>query len=148
MTTNKGRLIEYDPDLDWTRRNRKRIPGEGIKVEHNFDEINEKAKLYEERKKELEARIAAYSQRDKLKTREAKSKCIEYLGGKCKRCNHTYPNCVYDFHHRDPKQKEILVSRLMKSNWDVIKRELDKCDLLCSNCHRITHYELNNSEVE
>jgi 5-methylcytosine-specific restriction endonuclease McrA len=49
------------------------------------------------------------------------------------------PNAM-DFHHRNPKEKDIGISRLVMSKWERVKHELNKCDLLCSNCHRELHY--------
>jgi hypothetical protein len=76
-----------------------------------------------------------------------KSKAIEYLGGKCKRCEIESKHYdIYDFHHRNPDEKEAKLNHLMYSGWDNIVKELNKCDLLCSNCHRITHWELRNGK--
>ena len=71
--------------------------------------------------------------------RENKRKAIEYLGGKCKDCAGVFHQSVYDFHHRDPKEKEESAEKLMHKSWDKIVKEINKCDLLCSNCHRIRH---------
>ena len=67
---------------------------------------------------------------------------IKHLGDKCKRCNGKFDLCCYDFHHRDPNEKEFdpCASNLANKSWDVVKQELDKCDLLCANCHRFTHH--------
>jgi hypothetical protein len=75
-----------------------------------------------------------------------KQKAVQYKGGCCNRCGELF-ECldVYDFHHRDPAEKEDSLNRLMNSRWENIVPELDKCDLLCSNCHKITHWELRNS---
>ncbi len=43
-----------------------------------------------------------------------------------------------DFHHLDPLEKEFTLSARMTS-WSRIKRELDKCVLLCARCHREVH---------
>ena len=46
-----------------------------------------------------------------------------------------------DFHHLNPKEKDFnLSNRNLNMDWDVIKEELDKCILVCSNCHREIHY--------
>ena len=61
-------------------------------------------------------------------------------GGKCVRCG--YNNCMaaLEFHHLDPNEKDFSLSdRDLKLDWVLIKQELDKCILLCANCHRETH---------
>ena len=71
-----------------------------------------------------------------------KIKMIHYLGSKCKRCDqhveNTHPN-VFDFHHQDHNDKEFDLSKLRYFGWGKIKKEIDKCILLCANCHRIEH---------
>ena len=66
-----------------------------------------------------------------------KKKCVEYKGCECKNCG--YKKCIdaLEFHHRDPSKKEfsIACSGATRS-WARTKKELDKCDLLCANCHR------------
>ena len=52
---------------------------------------------------------------------------------------------IYDFHHRDPKTKiknigELLQSRNSLNMSKKLLEELDKCDLLCANCHRRKHH--------
>lgn len=74
----------------------------------------------------------------KLK-RKNKARAVEYKGGKCQRCQGVFHPCVYDFHHTDPTLKEARVSHLMSVKWENVKVELDKCELLCSNCHRLEH---------
>jgi hypothetical protein len=74
---------------------------------------------------------------------KTKIKAIEYKGGKCLDCSNSYPKSpyvIFDFHHRDPSQKDVEWTHLRKRSWDKIIKELDKCDLLCSNCHRIRHH--------
>lgn len=62
-------------------------------------------------------------------------------GSKCQRCG--YDKCLeaLEFHHRNPKDKKFALSReyLWKTSWDKILEEVDKCDLMCANCHRETH---------
>ena len=81
----------------------------------------------------------------KLKRANNKAKAVEYSGGKCKRCG-IISKCldIYDFHHRNPLEKESSLNRLVNTDWESIIKELDKCYLLCSNCHKITHWELRN----
>ena len=69
-----------------------------------------------------------------------KLKAIEYLGGKCCDCGiiSKYRG-IYDFHHKDPRDKEHDPGSLMHYSWNRISKELDKCILLCANCHRTRH---------
>jgi predicted HNH restriction endonuclease len=53
-----------------------------------------------------------------------------------------YGHCpeALDFHHRDPKQKSFGLSvRGLTRSWEKIQKELDKCILVCANCHREIH---------
>ena len=67
---------------------------------------------------------------------------IEYKGSKCAHCGLEYNGqnaCVFDFHHEDPTQKDFSPSSFRHKAWDSFKAEIDKCILLCSNCHRLEH---------
>ena len=78
---------------------------------------------------------------DRLK--KVKIEMILYKGGKCFDCelNHENSNhCVFDFHHLDPNTKDPNFNRIKCQKWDKIKEEIDKCVLLCANCHRLRHY--------
>ena len=72
--------------------------------------------------------------------RKIKLKAIEYKGGKCVKCG--YDNLatpeVFDFHHIDPSQKDFAIGSQVRK-FETLKEELDKCVLLCANCHRIEH---------
>ena len=49
---------------------------------------------------------------------------------------------VLDFHHRDPQTKVERISHMIdRASKQKILNEIKKCDCLCSNCHRILHYE-------
>jgi hypothetical protein len=59
----------------------------------------------------------------------------------CSRCGRDYPSYVMDFHHRNPENKYMSISRMADgSRWGRIKQELRKCDLYCANCHRIVEH--------
>lgn len=71
--------------------------------------------------------------------KRTKEKAVDYKGGKCKICN--YDRCVsaLEFHHLEPSKKDFTLSQSMNIAWDKIKEELDKCILVCANCHREIH---------
>lgn len=79
-------------------------------------------------------------EKQRLKKRERKLKAIEYLGGLCFSCNQSYHPAVFEFHHRDPSLKDKDPSKLLSAKWERVLEELDKCDLLCANCHRLAHH--------
>jgi len=64
---------------------------------------------------------------------------------KCKNCG-IADFRVLDFHHRDPAEKDLEIANLVGRARSVegILLELEKCDCLCSNCHRIHHWEEKN----
>ncbi len=70
-----------------------------------------------------------------------KIKCVKYLGGKCIGCGYSKHAEVLEFHHRDPSKKDFTIASHVKT-WSRATAELDKCDLLCANCHREEHLKL------
>jgi hypothetical protein len=60
----------------------------------------------------------------------------------CVRCGYCDPRAL-DFHHRVADDKEHGVSRLLSKDMPeaTIWSEIEKCDVLCSNCHRVYHAE-------
>lgn len=78
--------------------------------------------------------------------REFKRKCIEYKGGKCSICGYSKCQAALDFHHLDPLEKDFNVSKYRQTSWnkrkDSILSELDKCILVCKNCHSEIHFNV------
>ncbi len=70
---------------------------------------------------------------------DKKIKAIEYKGGACSRCGYDRYYGSLEFHHRDPNNKELVWDDMRKTTWDNITVELDKCDLVCGNCHSEIH---------
>lgn len=71
--------------------------------------------------------------------RDAKLTVIKAKGGKCERCDYAKLEFLgaFDFHHRDPSEKEFRLSQVRS-----LKRlisEVEKCDLLCRRCHAEIH---------
>lgn len=72
-----------------------------------------------------------------------KKQAIEYKGGKCSKCGYSKCNRALVFHHLDPAKKDFQISGSHSFAWEKIKTELDKCVLLCSNCHMELHEALD-----
>lgn len=62
-------------------------------------------------------------------------------GGKCEHCGYSANIAALEFHHMNPEEKEFQVDLRAFSNHSLekLEAELDKCELLCSNCHREYH---------
>jgi hypothetical protein len=75
---------------------------------------------------------------------EAREKAIDYKGGKCEHCGYDRYRGALEFHHVDPRTKEHYGLRAIKLSR--LFAEVDKCVLLCSNCHREEHANLRMEE--
>lgn len=81
------------------------------------------------------------------KQKDRKNVIREWLEGyktnlSCATCKNDDSDLL-DFHHADPTTKEITVSDAVQRGWSIskIKAEIEKCKILCGNCHRIHHHE-------
>lgn len=95
---------------------------------------NKRIKLTKEEQKK---RNVIYVQNRRKKLKEM---AISYKGGTCQECG--YHKCVYalEFHHLDPTQKDFGIgTKGYTRSWEKVKEELDKCAMLCANCHREVH---------
>lgn len=79
---------------------------------------------------------------------ERKQKLLEIKGGQCIKCGYCKCSRALEFHHRDPKTKNfsLTMREIAGFAWDTVLAELNKCDLVCSNCHREIEDEQNRSK--
>lgn len=77
-----------------------------------------------------------------------KKKAVEYKGGECIKCKWKGDISAFDFHHKDPSKKDFTLGNrfLAGMKWEYVKKELDKCILLCAICHRIEHSNYKNPD--
>jgi len=76
----------------------------------------------------------------KKRRQQIRLKSIDYKDGCCQACG--YNRCLeaLEFHHRNPEKKDFGISEKgYTRSWERVKQELDKCVLLCANCHRELH---------
>ncbi len=87
-------------------------------------------RTYADRREEL---IKAVAKR----RRKIKELSIQYKGGKCQVCGYAKYQGALDLHHKDPKTKKFGIGdKGYTRSWDKVRTELDKCVLVCANCHR------------
>lgn len=68
-----------------------------------------------------------------------KQKLVDSKGGKCQKCGYSRCLQALSFHHRDPSTKKFNISgNGMNQSLKVLLLEVEKCDLLCMNCHAET----------
>lgn len=81
---------------------------------------------------------AVHARRKKIR-----AMAVTYKGGKCQICG--YDRCVeaLEFHHASPTGKDFgISSKGYTRSWKRVQEELDKCVMLCANCHREAHSKL------
>lgn len=88
---------------------------------------------------------------NRIRTCAKKLKAIDYLGNKCQICNEKsyYKLC---FHHKNENEKDFDWSSIRDKSWLKIENELNKCILLCYNCHHEIHsndssHNKNNKDI-
>ena len=72
--------------------------------------------------------------------RNTKSLAVEYKGGKCSICGYSKSMAALEFHHINPNEKDKDYFNMRGGLSPNLKTELDKCVLLCANCHREIHH--------
>lgn len=84
-----------------------------------------------------EARIKARARRRNIRVWFQRFKATLH----CKSCGEDHPAAL-EFHHKDPDKKDSAISHMVDQGHSKrsISREIRKCDVLCSNCHKIHHY--------
>lgn len=93
--------------------------------------------------------MSSNSERVKRWRQNTKTRMIESLGGKCCICNYDKCDEALEFHHLDPSKKEFGFGMLRGNikGWETIIKELRKCVLLCSNCHKEVHSVQSDNTV-
>jgi len=86
-----------------------------------------------------------YKERNINKRNELKEWFLEYKKTlKCSVCSESR-YWVLDFHHRDPNKKEGAISYLLgRYGKNKALKEIEKCDVVCANCHRDIHHKMEN----
>ena len=125
-------------ELSYYQRNKERI------LQYQKERYyNDRENVLEISKKSQQRNKVTISKKSKQRLRQYKVDFILYKGGKCAICGLEFNGenqTVFDFHHINPEDKlfEIAQSKISLTN-DKMRDELDKCLLLCANCHLELH---------
>ncbi len=135
----------------------------------SFDIIELANSLYEQGKTLMEISIATKKSRHSIKKyiknynskkyiknisrsqsvvnwrKRTRRELIGYKGGKCKICGYNTCMEALDFHHLNPLEKDFTISGKSWS-FETLKKEVDKCELLCRNCHTEVHQGLHKDK--
>ena len=69
--------------------------------------------------------------------RKIKEFAVSCKGGRCEICGYSKSVWALDLHHRDPKTKHFgIAAKGYTRSWEAVRKEADKCVLVCANCHR------------
>jgi hypothetical protein len=90
--------------------------------------------------KDPEVHKAYQREHMKYRNRVFKQACVDYKGGECERCGYSRSLRALHFHHPND-DKEFNISDARGKGWEKVTDELDKCELLCGNCHMEQHDE-------
>lgn len=122
-------------EADPARREKKRQKDREYAAKNRETALTRATSYYQQNTEHVKKYQAARRQ-------EAKAKAAALLGSVCQRCGFEHLAAL-DFHHVDPTLKEFRLSdaivRTKKYTWEQIVSEVEKCELLCKNCHAIEH---------
>lgn len=80
---------------------------------------------------------------------KVKLMAINYKGGKCEICGYNKCPDALEFHHINSNEKDFgIAQKGYTRSFSEVRKELDKCILVCSNCHREIHYSERNKQTE
>lgn len=126
--------------------------------EDNKEEIASKRKMrYADKREEILAvnRLYKEAHKEELLTynRDRRSSrnlmLFEYKGSECAHCKLSEPDHleIYDYHHVDPTTKLHGITNINHGSLERLMTEVDKCLLLCGNCHRKEHARLHKEKI-
>lgn len=140
---NKRHKAEYDKAY---RADNAKVISDRSKVYYkdNIEKVSDRGKKYRVKNiKKIKKSTKTWREKNKAYIKSIKE------SSKCKLCGNKDFR-VLQFHHVDPGYQGMGIPQLINRNRDLIKSEIDKCDVLCANCHCTVHYNMrkeNGNEV-
>ena len=122
----------YPPTSDFFGKHRK--SSSGLDTYCTSCRHEKTRQYYYNNKEKMQSQSIAWKKTQRDKINEIKNSCI------CLKCKENR-NWLLDFHHIDPTKKDFQISQGEGYRWEKVQEEIDKCVVLCSNCHRDFHYQ-------
>lgn len=89
-------------------------------------------RYYQEHKNIMKARAARRTQKKQAELQRLK------VSFGCRKCGERDPRCL-QFHHRNPNEKKFDLPTWANASKKRLQKELNKCEILCANCHAKEH---------
>lgn len=77
-----------------------------------------------------------------------KEDIVYIMGGCCQLCGYKKALTALDLHHLKPEEKDFSIGTILNKDWETMKNEIQKCILVCANCHREIHEGLVTQELK
>lgn len=90
---------------------------------------------------------ACFNSRNMARYEEKAKWLVEQKGGGCILCGYSSCTAALEFHHVDTEHKDFQINKRWSMSRESLLKEIDKCVLLCSNCHRETHWKLARGQA-
>lgn len=135
------KMCHYEPMKKWRRKNKE-------KIKKDFQKWAEENREYRQKYQKKWQEETRYSTKWKYKRILEWIPIVINIFGKveCFQCGYDKNFAAFHFHHRNPEEKEYKITSLLRSKVNSErKKELEKCEILCSNCHIVKH--LKNIEL-
>lgn len=80
--------------------------------------------------------------------KKRRQQILDHAGGKCQLCGYDICSKALSFHHKDPRAKEFPIAGSGLRSWEKVREEIDKCILVCMNCHAEIHDGMHPEMLE
>ena len=137
---NSDEIVNYYIKVNSLRETSKYFNISRDTIRKHIPDIIIKSNKLNKVKKTSSQRVVDWRKRKKIEL-------VEYKGGCCEKCGYNKSIGALQFHHLDPKEKDFAISARSYS-LERLKKEVDKCIMVCANCHIETHEELRKLKMD
>lgn len=147
---------------EWSNKNKERVTSRRKELyQKNKDKINlQRREYWQKNKDKKRAMDKRYYLKNKPRLNEKqreyhRKKENDFLsayktGKSCALCGYNEHCEILQFHHKDRREKlfEVTLFKIAKRSPEELKKEIDKCILICPNCHFLLHLREMESKNE